>query len=188
MPGAWFFEMSSLASSHRFLLSLTARGYPQPTPSSSQVLHILPGACCGPGEGPLRGASIAPVTLTGTIVGSAGEGSRLPHSPGRADGLMGRPVPGLRATWLPCLTPPLLSAAGSGHPSTAMAPPRLFWVWLLVAGTQGELSPWEMPKAKVCEAAAAWVCTELQGDALPGARGPAVSQGFSPPCGTRYPK
>ncbi|PNI31167.1 LGALS3BP isoform 17 [Pan troglodytes] len=61
-----------------------------------------------------------------------------------------------------------------------MTPPRLFWVWLLVAGTQGELSPWEIPKAEAWKPAAPWGCSERQGDVLPGARGPAVSQVFSP--------
>lgn len=36
----------------------------------------------------------------------------------------------------------LLSLQDKGLPGKAMAPLRLVWMWLLVAGTQGELSPW----------------------------------------------
>lgn len=52
----------------------------------------------------------------------------------KAGGL--RLLPGL-VTPLPHSTP---SAAGRGS-QAAMALPRLLWVWLLVAGTQGELRP-----------------------------------------------
>ena len=64
-----------------------------------------------------------------------------------------------------CPAPPSHSAASllqdKGPPGKAMAPLRILWMWLLVAGTQGELSPRNVESMVPSLA-------ESQGSVLPG--------------------
>lgn len=74
-------------------------------------------------------------------------------------------------------------AAGQGLPGKTMAPLRLLWMWLLVAGIHGERAPGDL-ESSVCEAAAPLLCgvsplfAENQGNVLPGAWVTGVSPGL----------